>query len=73
MEKSEFLSYVEKDNEVTIYPYTYIEYEDYFGNTYNLLIVDRLQFPADTVAGKVVIDPVVAFGREKLRWDIPIE
>lgn len=69
MEVAEFETARDSTHRLVLYPYTYIQYEDYRGNRYNLLQVSFFTLNVDTANSRcrVVKDRL---GDEVYRWDV---
>lgn len=70
LSKSEFECARDSTHRLVLYPYTYVEYEDFFENRYNVLLVEFTIFDL-TVVDDFCHRPIVTnAGIEKYRWDI---
>ncbi|GEM_PF-2222429 len=73
MSKDEWHQYVYSDSSIVLYPYQYVEYEDFFGHQYNALLIQYLKADIE------IIDSIPVFswsdkpGVERYRWDIGLE
>lgn len=69
--KEQFDSILTDSKKLLLYPYTYVEYEDFFKNKYNLLYI-QFHFYAIKVTDGIVTVNSSGGGVEKYRWDVLI-
>ncbi len=65
----ELISLASIDSSLFLYPYTYIEYQDFKGRTFDAIRVYFLKIKIDTVGGRFSYH-ILDFGKEKYAWDI---
>ncbi len=60
-----------KEGSVHLYPYTYLEYEDFFNhNRYNIIFIQEAVFGVSIDSGKVKHSNRIGISVQKSRWDI---
>lgn len=71
--KSEFESQLKKDSQIVIYPYAFVEYEDFFNHRYNVMLVDFVIVKFRLQSGYLREDTTLSHaGIERIRWDLPL-
>jgi len=73
LSKELFEKYLYNDSEIVLYPYTYVEYEDFFGVEYNVLYIDHTIIGLDIIDDIVCIEGSSKIGLERFRWDVLLE
>ncbi len=70
----EFLDYLNHNNTLVLYPFTYIEYEDIFKqHEYNSILIEYAIFPIGINKNRAVVGHAGSRGTEKYRWDVKIK
>jgi len=72
MEIFTFRNYLTNDKQIVLYPYTYVEYEDFFGKQYNSILIELLIFKLN-VDNDVVIPSLKMGAVERFRRDVLLE
>ncbi len=70
MSKSEFVELEEEDDPLIAYPYAYIEYDDFLGNSYNTLQMFHEFIPIGIVDDFAEFPDSGRGGLELYRWDV---
>ena len=58
---------------VILYPYTYVEYEDFFGGKYSTILVQYMSIEVDTANNIAILARSAQPGIEKYRWDVLLD
>ncbi len=69
---ADFERYRDTTKILPVYSYVYIEYEDFFENKYNSIMVVSYNFSIDTKDGFIVLSPPETPTLEKYRWDVEL-
>jgi len=74
MSITDFKRQLAQDTTLIFYPYTYVEYEDFFGNDYNSLTIYflKVKFNSNEKGIYAAINKNICCGIEKYCWDINI-
>lgn len=73
MNKEEFIGSLKTNDTIIFYPYTFVEYEDFFTNKYNLLVIELSIAPMKIVNDKVLFPRAIANNRITYMWDVLLE
>lgn len=69
-----FMKLLKEEKEVILYNITYIEYEDFYNNSYNTLLVEHIRIPLSVENELVKFgDSLLSYIHEVYRWDISLD
>jgi hypothetical protein len=70
VEKLTLSRWATKDSRIVLYPFSYVEYTDFFGHTYDALLINHVvqKLQVDSCSARLI--PMLTWGIERYRWDI---
>jgi len=74
MGKYDFDNCLFNKSQIILYPYTYVEYEDFFGKQqYNTILIQHIIIPFIDTLGKRTPSDIWTIGEERYRWDVLLD